>query len=399
MRAHDPLWASPRVRRLVAAGDAGSLVRLGREARGWRQGDLGDRVGCSASTISRLEHRALPVDVGMLRQIADSVGMPRAVLGAVLGLMPPRTTTVTAQAREEDDPMRRRELLAWASAASVLGSSLPAAASPAPASLSGLEDLLLYGPPTLAVEPTAEAAALAVTASRSDVLACRYDALARALPQRLALAQACGGEPGQRASAELFAVAARLCIKLGDDRLTAITADRAVSAAAAVDAPLVLAEAHRMVSSAHRRYGQYGRAVAVAVRAADRLGAARTPDSAGRLSVQGNLLATAAYSAAKAGDRDTAHTLLAEARGRAAELSHDGIPTAGAAYFGTAQVALHEVSVHHLLGDAGAAVERARSIAATGDLPRERVHARRAFAAPATPRARSAGLCAPRGAV
>ncbi|WP_369228920.1 multiprotein-bridging factor 1 family protein [Streptomyces sp. R21] len=369
MRTHDPLWTSPRVRRLMAAGDAGSLVRLGREARGWRQEDLGDRVGCSASTISRLEHRAAPGDVQMLRQIADSVGMPRLVLGAVLGLLPARTTTVTAQVREEDDPMRRRELLAWAStaaAASVLGSPLPAAAAP----LSGLDDLLVFGPPTLAVEPTAEAAALAVQASRADVLACRYDALARALPQRLALAQASRGEPGQRASAELFAVAARLCIKLGDDRLTAITADRAVTAAAATGAPLVLAEAHRMVSSAHRRHGQYGRATAIAVRAADQLAGTRTPDTAGRLSARGNLLATATYSAAKAGDRDTAHALLAEARGCAVQLGRD-TPAAAGGYFGADQVSLHEVSVHHLLGDAGAAVEQARRIAVQG-LPRER---------------------------
>ncbi|MFB6579405.1 multiprotein-bridging factor 1 family protein [Streptomyces sp. NPDC056402] len=39
---------------------AGSLIRVGREARGWRQSDLGVHLACSQSTVSRLEQGLCP---------------------------------------------------------------------------------------------------------------------------------------------------------------------------------------------------------------------------------------------------------------------------------------------------------------------------------------------------
>ncbi|MER5417635.1 helix-turn-helix domain-containing protein [Streptomyces virginiae] len=40
---------------LAHSQHAGSLVRIGREALGWRQADLGKRLLCSQSAVSRLE--------------------------------------------------------------------------------------------------------------------------------------------------------------------------------------------------------------------------------------------------------------------------------------------------------------------------------------------------------
>lgn len=115
MEAHDALWASARARALIAARDVGGVVRLARQTRGWRQADLGKAAGYSASTISRLEtNRRASVDVEMLRRVAHAAGIPGDVLGALLGIPAPAPATVaatTGRRAEEDDPMRRRELL------------------------------------------------------------------------------------------------------------------------------------------------------------------------------------------------------------------------------------------------------------------------------------------------
>ncbi|MBB1242672.1 XRE family transcriptional regulator [Streptomyces durbertensis] len=242
---------------------------------------------------------------------------------------------------EEDDPLRRRELLAALAAATtgtVLGS--PAAAR--------------------AAEPTPSAVAAAVRASRADFSACRYDALSRALSARIALAESLGsqGRPEQAATAvaKLYSIATRLCIKLGEDGLAPVTADRALSAALGGADAVTVAEAHRMVSSTWRRRGRYDRAVDIAVAAAQELGGGRNVDVAERLSVQGDLYATAAYTAAKQGDRDTAQGLIAEAAAIAGRLDHGG----------PSQVVLHQVSVSYLLGDAGEAIEHARRVDPAG---------------------------------
>ncbi|MCP9944828.1 XRE family transcriptional regulator [Streptomyces somaliensis] len=246
--------------------------------------------------------------------------------------------------------MLRREALAalaGATTSAVLGAS--AGTGPARSAL-------------VAMDPTPSTVTAAVHASRRDFSDCRYDALARALPGRIALAQALGtgGHPEQAATAvaELYTTATRLCIKLGEDGLAAVTADRALTAALGGADALTVAEAHRMVSSAWRRQGRHARATDIA--AARQLAADRTCDATERLSVQGNLYATAAYTAAKQGDRHTAHALIAEAEATAGRLGRDAQLRGGV--FGPGQVLLHRISVSHLLGDAGQAVELARRV-------------------------------------
>ncbi|GLF97714.1 hypothetical protein [Streptomyces yaizuensis] len=176
--------------------------------------------------------------------------------------------------------MRRRNLLAGlatTAATTVLGTA-PASAR---TTLSGPEDLLLHRHGSASgVEPTPHSVAAALAASRREFGACRYDALARALPARIALAQALGRQGAAEQSAttvaELYNTATRLCIKLGEDGLAAVTADRALTAALSGAGALTIAEAHRMVSSAWRRQGHYVRATDVAVTAAQQLAADRT---------------------------------------------------------------------------------------------------------------------------
>jgi hypothetical protein len=203
-------------------------------------------------------------------------------------------------------------------------------------------------------EPSAASVHASITTARQDFRAARYDALAQALPGWIAAAQSVGSsEESARAVAALYNVAVRLCIKLGDDGLVAITSDRALNAARTSGDGLIIAEAQRMVSSAWRRQGHLSRATDIALRAAhDLQGDSSVPESA-RLAAQGDLFATAAYTAAKQGDRSYAHSLIAEAADNArASGQVDGIQG----------IALHQLSVHYELGDAGQAIELARTV-------------------------------------
>ncbi|MFE9888920.1 helix-turn-helix domain-containing protein [Streptomyces scopuliridis] len=391
MALHDthPIWTTPEMRDAIAQGDPGAIVRLARRAAELTQSELGAATGYTAASISRMERGKQPMrDMLLLTRIADVLNIPPQLLGlAARHAAPPGpggvprptaggTRVAGRDARdvfgdegEGEDPVRRRNLLAGiagTATGTVLGGVSAAHAGARPV-LTGLEDLLLHRGGTPAGEPTRGAVTAALDASRRDFGTCRYDTLARALPSRIALAQALGREhpdgQGQSATAvaELYSIATRLCIKLGEDGLGAVTADRALTAALSGAGALTVAEAHRMVSSSWRRQGHYARATDVAVTAAQHLAADRTTPEPQRLSVQGNLYATAAYTAAKQGDRAAAHTLIAEAEATAKRLGADQSP-AGTAFFGPSQVLLHQISISHLLGDAGTAIDHARQV-------------------------------------
>ena len=90
MNTSDALWASARALALIEAGDVGGVIRLARQARGWRQEDLATTSGYSRSTISRLETGSRAgTDIDMIRAVAGKAGVPPATLGAVLRLPGP----------------------------------------------------------------------------------------------------------------------------------------------------------------------------------------------------------------------------------------------------------------------------------------------------------------------
>ncbi|GAA2127572.1 helix-turn-helix domain-containing protein [Streptomyces synnematoformans] len=373
-----PLWHTPAMRDALARRDAGAIVRLARRAADVTLTDLGQAVGYTAASLSRMERGQQPMrDIDLLTRIAGLLGIPPHLLG-----LAPRHDPATAASygsaapsvadslgrepigEEDEDPVRRRKLLALAGATtSVILAPATATAAPRP-SLSGLEDVLLYRntPPLTAPEPTPAAVAASLDAARRDFATCRYDRLARVLPGHLALAQALAGtghpEASATAVAELYNIATRLCIKMGEDEMAAATADRALTACRGGADPLTTAEAHRMVSSVWRRAQHYTRATDVAVTAAQQL--AVGSNDAAVLSAKGNLYATAAYTAGKQGDRHLARDLITEAGATADQLGHDAVT--GGAVFGPSQVTLHQISISYLLGDAGTAIEHARRI-------------------------------------
>lgn len=119
MRTVDPLWGSPQAHECVAREQPGALVRLGRRRLRWRREELGRRNGYSASTVSRLE-TGPAADLRLLRAAAQEVGVPDGLLGAALGLTGCATARVAATGHgpyDEEDPMRRRSLLAAAGVA------------------------------------------------------------------------------------------------------------------------------------------------------------------------------------------------------------------------------------------------------------------------------------------
>ncbi|MFF7455277.1 helix-turn-helix domain-containing protein [Kitasatospora sp. NPDC008115] len=350
----------------------GKFIALRRAEMEWTQLRLASELDRSEVWMSLVERDLQQVkDLTLLRRLAEVLSCKLTELMALPQpasnrpkSRPRKSTsiTLTSTSAAEEDDVRRRPFLTLAAAAlftPAVGRQAAHAETVSP--LAGLEDLLLYGAgriPTPRSEPTRESVAASLLTSRLEFKAAKYDALAEALPSRIAAAQMVGSiEERARNVAQLYNLAVRLCIKIGDNNLVAITADRALTAARDGGDPLVVAEAQRMVSSAWRRQGSLARATDIVVVAAEDLLADTTVPESARLAVRGDLYATAAYTAAKTGDRAYAHSLIREAADSAAVAGR----TSGLVD-GVQGVALHELSVHYELGDAGRAIELASTI-------------------------------------
>lgn len=345
----------------------GRFVALRRAELGWTQIRLAAELGHGEDWMSQVERDLQQVkDLTLLRRLADKLGsdldelialpQPAASRSRPRPRKGPSATLTKTSAPQEDD-VRRRPFMALAAAALLNTAAGPQAARADETPLAGLEDLLLYGTswiPSPRRDPTRGSVAASLLTSRQDFKAARYDALAKALPGRIAAAEAVGSvEERARNTARLYNLAARLCIKIGDNNLVAITSDRALASARAGGDPLVIAEAHRMVSSAWRRQGRLARATDIVTVAAEELLADTSVSEAERLATRGGLYATAAYTAAKSSDRSYAYSLIREAADSAVAAGVDD---------GIQGVALHELSVHYELGDAGRAIELAATI-------------------------------------
>ncbi|MFJ8045565.1 helix-turn-helix transcriptional regulator [Kitasatospora sp. NPDC096147] len=369
----------------------GRYLALRRAELGWTQSRLAAEVRRSEDWMSSVERDVQQVkDLVLLRRLAEVLGcgfeelaeLPQPAAGRVrVRARGPRggraasvapASTAPAGGGTVEGEGRRRPFETVAAAALFVPLPPRRAADAVHADpehpggvagwpLAGLEDLLLYGAvrwPAGEREPGREMVAEDLLRSRQEFGAARYDALAAALPGRIAVAGAVGpAEERARALARLYNLAARLCIKLGDNGLVAVTADRALTAARAGGDPLVTAEARRMVSSAWRRQGSLVRATDIVVRAAEELLGETTVPEPDRLATRADLYATAAYTAAKNGDRAYAHALIREAADSAAAAGR-----ASGLVDGVRGVVLHELSVHYELGDAGRAVEVAAGV-------------------------------------
>lgn len=354
MRPIDPLWRSTEVRALVDRRDAGGLIRLGRLGRGWRQADLGARLGCDASTVSRMEHRGGQTgDLDLLRSAAEAVGVPTNVLGAALGLGTLDTTRVAADGPRcvEEDPMRRRTLLAAAGLA-------------APAQLLiGVDDALAITP-----APTGSAVPLDARLSQARALfdVGKHADLLEALPGLLADAHHGARSRDDLAHARLsacYSLAAQVLTKIGRYDQARLTADRATVYADLSGSPLVAAAAARELSIVLRHQDQGDAAQRLILDAANKVEATglKTPAQA---AAYAQMLCTTSYTAARAGDRDQAQAMIREASQAARRLPQQAPPTR-LFPLTPAAVVLYEVGVHWALGDAGAALHAGRELRAS----------------------------------
>jgi transcriptional regulator with XRE-family HTH domain len=274
---------------------------------------------------------------------------------------------------EEDEARVQRRTFVGLTSAALFGAVL---ADTAPgASAYGVESLATalatYAPDTAspAIGTPADIRLLAadVAQAKRGYQACRYAEVTRDLPALLArLQDACAALGGQvlldarTLSAEAHHVAASILLKRGEQGLGWLAADRSMQAARASDDPVTIASSARIITHAMTSSGHLKAAAATASTHAarlDRVVASHDPES---LSVYGALLLRGAIAAARHDDRRTAHELLGEADDAGSRVGGDQNLRWTA--FGPANTRLHRVHIAVTLGDAGTALDVARTI-------------------------------------
>ncbi|MFF5992894.1 helix-turn-helix domain-containing protein [Prauserella flavalba] len=365
------------------------MLRLAREERGWSQGQLGDRFGCSASTISRFENSRRGLrDVAVLRRFAAILELPAEAFGLTGAQQerpaspasPALASKVSIEASQEgDDPVRRRAFLLAAGGSLVAAGTAVASPNalaegmevdPAAFLAQRLDGILLGTTTTAGPARPAPISTLqtVLTTARTDFRACRYVDLAARLPELITTAEATHQQTGDPAAAGLVAqaynLATRALIKLEASGLEWVSADRALRAATGADDPLALAEAQRLLGSVCRRAGHHDRAQTLTLTAADQLDLGGKAPDPRHLALHGVLMCSAGYAAARAGDHDRATDLLDDANATAGRLSDH--PAQQQAL--TANVVSHRVSADYVLGNAGAGLYHAQA-AQLGQFP------------------------------
>jgi hypothetical protein len=193
--------------------------------------------------------------------------------------------------------------------------------------------------------------------------ACRYGRLADLLPRLIASGHAAAADGNLDVTAvlaEVYALTTRMLIKLDDQQLGWMAADRARVLAGACDDPLISGEAARNLAVLARKAGWYSRAMSIALFAADQFDV-RDGDPR-RTAERGLLIQSAAYTAARSGDLDRMRDLTAEAATLAARLGGVTLLRDHGGGFSPTTVRLHEISAEYSVGEVGAALAAARHI-------------------------------------
>lgn len=364
--------------------NAGQIVRAARQARQMRLVDLGEMCGYSAAQISRLERGQTPLtDITLLRTLAEILDIPPARLGlasdqsASLAVprhsVRPKGMPQTAHARSvregeggegrEDDPVRRREFLG------VAGAVLPATV------FTQIDDALALMPPAQAPPSTV---AVTLARARRQFSAGQLGPILKGLPHLLSTAhEAFAARPDDPRNAVTLAAAYDLgseaLYKAGQHASSRITADRATTYAKLSEDPAAMAMAARSLGTVLRHEGRKALAEQITMKAAvylDESGTPTpTPDAANALA---QIYCTSAYSAAQAGDADTALTLIKEAERAAQSVTPHALARPNRFPVDPAQVRLYELGVRWALGDLGEAMRVGRTLRAAQFGTRER---------------------------
>lgn len=365
----------------------GDVIRRARQRQGLTLAWLSERTGCSVGQLSRYERGLTPLtDIDVLRGFATVLGLNPVELGlapaapapasaesaggrsGAVGPWPRRTSSDPRPAeREGDDPVRRRRLLGGlaVTAAAAAGIPLPSG-SPRPdtdaaagdALVAGLRDAMLgIG----ARPPGTELPDALLERALAAFHACDYTALAFLPPAAIRTGHADGTDTGL---ARAYVLATRMLVKLDEQQLGWMAADRARQYAGSTGDPMQSAEAARQLAVLARRAGWHDQALSIALAAAgDPALRAAGPDGAAQ---RGLLVQSAAYTAARADDADGMRELTSEAVAIAAALRGTTRLRHHGGGFSSATVQLHLVSAENSAGDPSRALTAAKAL-----IPRE----------------------------
>ncbi|MFF5512108.1 transcriptional regulator [[Kitasatospora] papulosa] len=245
--------------------------------------------------------------------------------------------------------MRRRTLLAAAGLAAPVGL------------LAGMDTALANTP-----DPTGSPVPLdqRLAAARASFDAGRNEQLLRTLPGLIG-----DGHDGVRRTrsdlayarlSSTYSLASQVLVKVGRYDQARLTADRATVYAELSDSPLAAAAAAREVSIVLRHQDQPASAERLILDAVARVEATGLKSDA-QASAFAQMPCTTSYTAAVAGDRPQALSLIKEASRGARDLP-DEAPVGRLFPVTPASVDLYAVSVHWALGDAGSALEAGRRL-------------------------------------
>ncbi|MGY0231077.1 helix-turn-helix domain-containing protein [Longispora urticae] len=328
----DAFWDQPDVRAALSERDLGAVFHLFRRQLGASQNRIAIAAGLTQPDVSAfMAGRRTVRDIDLLERIAGGLDMP-ARARHLLGLASTEHAD-SGQAGMTPVP----ELTALVVALH------PSAAAPGGVSAIAERQVLH---------------ALTAAAKR-DYQACRYSKVVDALPELLTAFPTRHSDPDTWAlAADAYQLATSVLIKLGASGLAMVAADRSLTAADRSGQPVASmaskrALTHALMSDGHHRAA---RQVVTGVMNAS-VPAGASPQI---LAVYGALVLRGASAAARDEDRATAHQLLDEAAVVARRAGSDGnVHWTG---FGPTNVLQHRVSIAVSLGDAGAAIDHARTV-------------------------------------
>ncbi|MER6121388.1 XRE family transcriptional regulator [Streptomyces sp. NPDC001795] len=264
--------------------------------------------------------------------------------------------------------MRRRKLLAGL-AATAAAPLLWSGTAQADEALLGevlvtrLRDAML-GLGTATAAPSSEALATDFTCALADFDACRYASLAVRLPRLIRAGHALSARSDDTdlhaLLAKSYLLATRMLVKMDEQQLGWMAADRARQLAEATGDILTVAESARQLAVLARKAGWHDQALSIALSIADH------PDlrAIGRAgtAVRGLLVQSASYTLARRGDRDGMRELTDEAAAIAKELGGATLLRDHGGGFSPLTVQLHRISAENHAGDPRAALDAARTI-------------------------------------
>ncbi|MCC2280536.1 helix-turn-helix domain-containing protein [Streptomyces sp. ET3-23] len=377
----------------AVGGSPGELVRQVRKKQGLTLAQLGELAGYSAAQVSRYERGISPLtDITVLRRFADALGIPPQALGlsappevrhgrsigptAAYPRLPRPRVAETARREDGEGSVRRRKLLAnlaVTAAAAVGAPILPTGKTSAEDAAVGevlvarVRDAML-GLHTNVTMPSAAVLRTDLARAFTDFHACAYGSLSVRLPRLIcaAHARADDGAEDNGLLAHSYLLATRMLIKLDEQQLGWMAADRARQAAEAADEPLLVAETARQLAVLARKADWHEQALSIALTAADHP-ALRSgqPELAAQ---RGLLIQSAAYTAARAGDAAGMRELTDEAAAIARQLGPAVVLRDHGGGFSTTTVQLHLVSAENSAGDPYAALAAAKTVM-PGSLP------------------------------